>query len=92
MSKPFPVPNSTVSFWLTEPDRLADYRSTEELPATSDVVIIGSGISGTSVAYHLQQESKTKSAAPSVTILEAREACSGATGRNGGVLLNHHSK
>ncbi|KAH8831580.1 FAD dependent oxidoreductase [Flagelloscypha sp. PMI_526] len=48
-----------------------------------DVVIIGSGITGTSVARsllkHLGGESKVK-----IVMLEAREVCSGATARNGG--------
>lgn len=79
-SGPFPVANGTLSFWQTDPDRLANYRSTELLPEESDVLIIGSGISGTSVAYHLLKDNPNP---PSITILEARQACSGATGRNG---------
>ena len=44
----------------------------------ADVVIIGSGITGTSVAYNaLSRES-----ALNVVMLEAREVCSGATGRS----------
>ncbi|KZZ98069.1 FAD dependent oxidoreductase [Ascosphaera apis ARSEF 7405] len=80
-SGPFPVANGTLSFWQTDPDRLANYRSTELLPEESDVLIIGSGISGTSVAYHFLKDNPNP---PSITILEARQACSGATGRNGG--------
>ncbi|OKL61879.1 hypothetical protein UA08_02273 [Talaromyces atroroseus] len=82
-----PVENPTVPFWHRDIHELHDYRTTEDLPASSDVVIIGAGYAGISTAYHLVKEeagdSKTKL---SVTILEARGVCSGATGRNGGHL------
>lgn len=77
---PFPVPNSTVSFWRAQPDELDDYRSTESLPSECDIVIIGAGYAGASVAYHLLNDNPTP---PSIVMLEARQACSGATGRNG---------
>ncbi|GAD98150.1 FAD dependent oxidoreductase superfamily [Paecilomyces variotii No. 5] len=80
---PFPVPNSTVSFWRAQPDKLDDHRSTENLPSECDIVIIGAGYAGASVAYHLLENNP---APPSIVILEARQACSGATGRNGGHL------
>lgn len=63
---------------------LSNHRSTEELPEHSDIVIIGAGYAGVGTAYHLVQE--LGDSARSVTILEARSACSGATGRNGGHL------
>ncbi|KIW21042.1 hypothetical protein PV08_01621 [Exophiala spinifera] len=81
----FPNPTSTVPCWRTELHPLDNYRSTEELPSTSDIVIIGAGMTGISIAYHLLQETSPESA-PSITILEARQVCSGATGRNGGHL------
>ena len=70
------------SFWRSQPDFLDYYRSTESLPEISDIVIVGSGFAGASAAYHLlnQSDDSTK---PSITMLEARQACSGATGRNG---------
>lgn len=77
-------PKSLQSFWQTEPHRLHDFRSTDNLPEHSDIVIIGGGYAGTSVAYHLAKE--PLAANKSITILEARGACSGATGRNGGHL------
>ncbi|KAL1863349.1 hypothetical protein Plec18167_008211 [Paecilomyces lecythidis] len=80
---PFPVPNSTVSFWRAQPDKLDDHRSTEGLPSECDIVIVGAGYAGASVAYHLLDNNP---APPSIVILEARQACSGATGRNGGHL------
>ncbi|ESK88477.1 fad dependent oxidoreductase [Moniliophthora roreri MCA 2997] len=79
----YPVPNPTISFWLqgTRSSPLLGHRTTETLPENAEVAIIGSGISGASVAYFLF---KSKSPPKSVVILEAREACYGATGRNGG--------
>jgi glycine/D-amino acid oxidase-like deaminating enzyme len=82
---PVPVPNATQPFWLTEPHPLANHRSTESLPTRCDILIIGAGYSGVATAYHLlssrDERDKEK---PSIVIIEAREACSGATGRNGG--------
>ncbi|RMZ78481.1 hypothetical protein DV737_g3878, partial [Chaetothyriales sp. CBS 132003] len=50
------------------------------LPSSADVVIVGSGISGASIAYNLLvEEPETK-----IVLLEARQAASGASGRNGG--------
>ncbi|KAK0222266.1 FAD dependent oxidoreductase [Armillaria fumosa] len=84
MSSPgFPGPNACLSFWLqgVRSSPLIGHRTTEELPTTADVVIIGSGITGASTAYFLLTgEDPPKS----VVVLEAREMCDGATGRNGG--------
>ncbi|KXT15908.1 hypothetical protein AC579_5510 [Pseudocercospora musae] len=82
----YPVPNSTISFWRTELHDLDNHRTTEELPAAVDIIIIGAGYAGASVAYHLLEKSKKSGKNVSIAILEAREACSGATGRNGGHL------
>ncbi|KAH6671653.1 FAD dependent oxidoreductase [Halenospora varia] len=83
LETPFPVSSSTLSFWRTELHPLDSHRSTTELPAECDVLIIGAGYSGVATAYHLLEDNTTP---PSIVILEAREACSGATGRNGGHL------
>ncbi|PWY87367.1 FAD dependent oxidoreductase [Aspergillus heteromorphus CBS 117.55] len=80
----FPVPNPGDCFWQTEPHELHDFRSTEQLPAHAEVVIIGAGYAGASTAHHLLRDHGD--AIKSITILEARGACSGATGRNGGHL------
>ena len=80
---PTPVPNSTTSFWRTFHHELDNHRTTPDLPTECDVLIIGAGFSGTALTYHLYDENPSP---PSVVILEAREACSGATGRNGGHL------
>ena len=79
----FPVEKHTESFWLDNPSELAKLRTTPELPSEADVVIIGSGYAGAATAYYLLKDPPSR---PSVIILEAREACSGATGRNGGHL------
>ncbi|CAN8104667.1 unnamed protein product [Discula destructiva] len=84
---PLPVPNSTESFWRTELHPLDSHRSTPDLPAHVDIVVVGAGYAGASVVYHILKTYKDKgSAPPTIAILEAREACSGATGRNGGHL------
>lgn len=80
-SKTFPHPTSTIPFWRTEPSPLDTYRSTPDLPSEVDIAIIGSGMSGVSIAYHLL---KSSSPPGSILLLEARQLCSGATGRNGG--------
>jgi len=79
-----PRPNPTVSYWQHPPDSIADLRSTQDLPKEADYVIVGSGVSGACVAYNLL--SRKPNAV--IVILEARSACSGATGRNGESLKN----
>lgn len=85
--KTFPSPKSTLPYWRKELHPLDSYRSTECLPSTTDIAIIGAGMTGISTAYHilkLHESQGTKP--PSITVLEARQLCSGATGRNGGHL------
>lgn len=79
----FPVPNPTQPYWLTEPHRLASFRSSDVVPEAADIVIIGTGMAGVGTAYHILDQCKSHKK-PSIAILEARDACSGATGRNGG--------
>ena len=76
----FPVANSTLPYWRSELHEIDSHRSTEQLPPESDVLIVGAGISGVSTAYYLLDNNPSP---PSVVLLEAREVCSGATGRNG---------
>lgn len=76
-----PSPESTESFWHQQPDRaLLGHRTTEKLPLEADVVIVGSGITGAVAARQLVGHGDGR-ACPSVVMLEAREACWGATGR-----------
>lgn len=77
-----PVPNSTKSYWHTQPSaKLTGYRSTPDLPPTADTIIIGTGMTGSFAARFLKAATPPSS---SLVVLEAREACWGATGRNGG--------
>lgn len=90
-----PSANPTRSFWThSSPDAnpLAREGSHGPLTTDADICIIGSGISGISVAYHIAEAvgNQTILDAPlRVVILEARDFCSGATGRNGGHLTPH---
>lgn len=84
------IPNhaTTSSFWLK--DRHPRFElPNPDLPTEADVVIIGSGITGTSIARTLLQNRKstTPTPHPYVVMIEARDICSGATGRNGGHIL-----
>jgi hypothetical protein len=82
--KPFPVANAVPSYWREEVGSVDVHRSGTELPAEADIIVIGAGYVGASVVHHLIEESvRADRPIPSVLIFEAREACSGATGRNG---------
>ncbi|KAK0388192.1 hypothetical protein NLU13_4437 [Sarocladium strictum] len=76
-----PSANPTKPYWHRDPPfpELVDIQ--DELPEVADVVIIGSGITGAAAARALVE------LAPKplrIVVLEARQLCSGATGRNGG--------
>jgi hypothetical protein len=80
----FPVANAVSSFWRGEVGPIDTHRTTENLATSADIVIIGAGYAGASIAHHiLEQSAQCNQPVPSILILEAREACSGATGRNG---------
>lgn len=92
-----PSQNPTSSFWLRSPHPDLAKIQSDTLPPETDVVIIGSGVTGTSIARTLL-ESRTprrnnngagqgQATRPAVVMLEARDICSGATGRNGGHIL-----
>jgi ribulose 1,5-bisphosphate synthetase/thiazole synthase len=83
-SKPFPVANATLPYWRTELHDIDSHRSSAELPAECDIVIIGAGLAGVSTAYFLVDGNPSP---PFIVLLEAREVCSGATGRNGIFIL-----
>jgi len=74
-----PSSSSTASYWHREPDeKLLGHRTTKDLPAKADVAIVGSGITGAFAAKFLRE---TWAKEKQVLMLEAREACWGATGR-----------
>ncbi|EHK21837.1 uncharacterized protein TRIVIDRAFT_70786 [Trichoderma virens Gv29-8] len=75
-----PVPSPTTSFWQSSSRIHLEGTQSETLPESRDVVILGSGITGCSVAQWLLKEDD----GISITVLDARGICSGATGRNGG--------
>jgi hypothetical protein len=81
---PFPVANAVRSYWRKQVGSIDTHRSTTELPAEVDIVVIGAGYVGASIVHHLIDGTvRANRPVPSILILEAREACSGATGRNG---------
>ena len=83
-----PRADPTVSFWQLPPHpTLSDVQS-ESLPGSTDYAIIGSGVTGCSIATTLLGQASQSSTPCSVTVFEARKLCSGATGRNGGVLAS----
>lgn len=76
-----PVPLATTSVWQRSValDPLILSNSTDPLPESADVVIVGGGLCGALLAWELLQNSSGN-----VVLLEARELASGASGRNAG--------
>jgi len=76
-----PSRNATNSFWLDlspKDSPLADVGSTGPLTQDADVCVIGSGITGVGVAWHLAkdfQENLEGGAKMKVVLLEARQFC-----------------
>ncbi|KAJ6104528.1 hypothetical protein N7523_010848 [Penicillium sp. IBT 18751x] len=86
-----PKDATTSSFWLQEPHPHFHNKASTSLPVEADVVIIGSGVTGASIARTLLESSTREqiSSQPRILMLEARDICSGATGRNGGHILEN---
>jgi hypothetical protein len=98
-----PVENPTRSFWhTTHPNALVRHRTTPHLPGRARVVIVGSGITGVFAARELVAAAAKKNGNgnhrddgnadededdEAVVVLEARDICSGATGRVGSCPL-----
>ncbi|KAH8673197.1 FAD dependent oxidoreductase [Ilyonectria robusta] len=80
----FPPPNGMKSFWRANPGTLDNHRSTAQLPEECDIVVVGAGYSAAALVTHIIAQAKGN--LPSILVLEARQLCSGATGRNGGHL------
>ncbi|KAJ7038709.1 nucleotide-binding domain-containing protein [Mycena alexandri] len=79
---PLPLPRALTGVCPHSP---LDNLETSSLPADADVVIIGSGIAGAAIARTLLDSSSGGKKQPlRIAMLEARDVCSGATGRNGG--------
>ncbi|KAF4984527.1 hypothetical protein FZEAL_303 [Fusarium zealandicum] len=78
-----PIPAPTRPYWLDDPPFPALCDIQADVPKETDVVIIGSGITGAAVAKTLLELSGDGEELR-VVVCEARQLCSGATGRNGG--------
>ncbi|MCJ1446619.1 MAG: hypothetical protein MMC23_007125 [Stictis urceolatum] len=85
-----PHPSSTTPYWRSQVHPLDKHHSTPSLPSACDTLIIGTGLTGVSTAYHILTHPNGPESAtpdvPSVLLIDARGACSGATARNGGHL------
>jgi glycine/D-amino acid oxidase-like deaminating enzyme len=77
-----PVNNPLPSYWHNPKSPLAKVIEPEgdQFTQPYEYAIIGSGITGTMLAYNLLKSQP----GARIVMLEAREVCSGATGRNGG--------
>src|SRR5215467_10151170 len=53
---------------------------------TADVVIIGGGVMGASIAYHLAKQGSGQ-----VMLLERQALCNGTSGRSGAIVRQHYS-
>src|SRR6266566_4808453 len=53
---------------------------------TADIIIIGGGVMGASIAYHLAKQRVGK-----VMLLERQALCNGTTGRSGAIVRQHYS-
>ncbi|WP_025132460.1 FAD-binding oxidoreductase [Pseudomonas sp. PH1b] len=73
------------SYYAATPNQTTDYPQLEEL-VECDVCVIGAGYTGLSSALFLAE------AGYSVTVLEAAKVGFGASGRNGGQLVNSYSR
>jgi glycine/D-amino acid oxidase-like deaminating enzyme len=68
--------NPTSSYWLK------NIHFKDSWTKRADIVVVGAGISGASVCYHLSKLDPTKV----VVMIDPRGIAGGATGRNGGLL------
>ncbi len=92
----FPQPFlSSISHWQATnrgPTSLYNHNSEKSLPKETDILIVGGGTMGASLSYFLTHDGYTESTndthkstnRPRITLLEAKDIASGASGRNGG--------
>lgn len=84
-----PASNPTLPTWQQPAHALASTQS-DTLVSKADYTIIGSGVTGCSVAKHILED--PRSGSETVVVLEARTLVSGATSRNAGFLQSHVPK
>lgn len=70
-----PVSNPSLSFWTVPKSSIANNLS--ELPKHADIVVIGSGLTGASFSRTVLKSDRPLQ----VVMLDARQACGGASGR-----------
>jgi hypothetical protein len=79
-----PVPDPSESYWMKPPSPISRHNADPDVkvPTYADIVVIGSGITGTSFVRAILEQSRASGGTPpKIVMLEARDACSGATGR-----------
>lgn len=89
MDPQIPQNDPTVATWQLPPHSLSEIQS-DHLSPTTDMAIIGSGVTGCSVSSNLLENPRLGDG--TVTVFEARTLTSGATSRNAGFLLSHIPK
>ncbi|KAJ4245541.1 hypothetical protein NW762_014050 [Fusarium torreyae] len=82
-----PRPNPSISLWQEPAHPTISKSQSPNLPEFTDIVVIGSGITGCSVTKALLEDD-TLDTESRIVVLEARTLTSGATGRNGGQLVS----
>ncbi|KAF7627911.1 FAD dependent oxidoreductase [Aspergillus flavus] len=78
-----PMDDPTISYWQLPPHPDVADRQSPRLPDEVDIVIIGAGITGTSIARWLLHDG-SQDHPLRIAMIEARQSCSGGTGRNAG--------
>jgi len=81
MHGPIDLPEDDTPYWQLQPNPLAAFRSTPQIPDRLDLAIIGAGLTGASAAYHALDLVR---AGQRVAVFDMGDPCSQASGRNGG--------
>jgi len=82
MEGPIEMPSNDTPIWLKGVHPLANYQSNPKLPREADIVIVGTGLTGASAAYHISKAAEKRGL--KVVVLDAADPGTGASGRNGG--------
>ncbi|TFK36432.1 FAD dependent oxidoreductase [Crucibulum laeve] len=85
LSPGLPVTNPSMPYWMDPQSPITKHGRNSLLPEYADIVIIGSGITGTAIVRTILDNYDPNEDKPlTIVMLEARDTCSGATARNGG--------